>query len=130
MPSKKIEYIKFDADDIENDLAKLSQEELDQLSFGAVLLDPEGYVVFYNASEGRLSGRKPRDQVGKHFFRDVAPCTQSDAFFGRFQKLIEGQIESAIFEYLFDFRVAPTRVLVHMKPASDPERYWVLVRRA
>ena len=48
--------VDFEAPDLAARVERLSQSQIDQLSFGAILLDTEGVVLFYSAAERRLSG--------------------------------------------------------------------------
>ena len=48
--------IDFDAPDLARVPKRASQFELDHLPFGVILLDREGTVLFYSATEARLSG--------------------------------------------------------------------------
>jgi len=69
MPVAKIDY---DAPDLAARIEQLSQDELDQLPFGVILLDPEGAVKFYSATEARLSGY-PGSPLGQNFF-EISRC--------------------------------------------------------
>lgn len=129
MTSKGIELIRFDRDDVHNVLSKLSKEDLDKLGFGAVQLDQDGVVRAFNQRESDITGKNPEKVIGRHFFGDIAPCTNSDDFLGRFEKIKRGELDSAIFEYTFDHEMRPTRVMVHMKPAAESGRYWLLINR-
>jgi len=125
-----MEIIKFDDNNIENKLSDLSDVEVDQLSFGAIQLDGEGNILFYNAAEGGITGRDPKSMIGKNFFNEVAPCTKSQEFYGRFKEGVEKDDLSVLFEYTFDYKMTPTKVKVHMKKALAGDGYWILVKRA
>ena len=64
--------VDFEAPDLAARVERLSQSQIDQLSFGAILLDTEGVVLFYSAAERRLSGY-PGEAVGRNFF-EIARC--------------------------------------------------------
>jgi len=64
--------VDFEAPDLAARVERLSQSQIDQLSFGAILLDAEGVVLFYSAAERRLSGY-PGEAVGRNFF-EIARC--------------------------------------------------------
>jgi photoactive yellow protein len=121
--------IVFDQQDIENVLAKLEPAELDRLTFGAIQVDSDGKVLFYNATEGDLSKRDPMKIVGKNFFGDVAPCCRRPEFHGRFLEGVESGSLDITFEYLFDYKMNPTRVRIRMTNGSRAGEYWILVRR-
>lgn len=124
-----MEIIKFDEKDIENRLARMKDKELDELAFGAIQLDANGKILFFNAAEGDITGRKPEDVIGKNFFEEVAPCTKSPDFYGRFKEGVEKGELSAMFEYVYDYKMAPTKVKVHMKKALADDTFWILVKR-
>ena len=124
-----ITSLKFGADDIENALSQLSSGEIDSLAFGAVELDPDGKVLQYNAAEGEITGRDPKAMIGKNFFNEVAPCTKSPEFFGRFKEGVESGALNAMFEYTFDYNMQPTKVKVHMKKALTGDSYWLFIKR-
>ena len=69
--------VDFDAADTALRLQGLDDDELDELPLGVIEMDLEGTVLRYKATESRCSGL-PRDRVvGRHFFRDVAPCSNN-----------------------------------------------------
>ena len=115
--------------DIDNVLARLTAQEIDQLAFGAVQLDAKGTVLQYNAAEASITGRKREDVIGRNFFREVAPCTDSPAFKGAFDAGVRSGDLNTMFEYVFDYRMAPTKVKIHMKKALVGDSYWIFVKR-
>ncbi len=124
-----MEILQFGSDDIENNLANMSDEDLDKLAFGAIQLDASGKVLQYNAAEGGITGRDPKSVIGKNFFKEVAPCTQSKEFQGRFQEGVKNKNLHTMFEYVFDYKMQPTKVKVHMKKALVDDSYWIFVKR-
>lgn len=124
-----MEIVRFGSNDIENTLAKMSSGQLDKVAFGAIELDAAGKIIQYNSAEGDITGRNPSEVIGKNFFRDVAPCTNSSEFKGRFTTGVESGDLNAMFEYVFDYEMKPTKVKVHMKKALTGDSYWVFVKR-
>jgi photoactive yellow protein len=59
--------IDYDAPDLAAQIEQLSQYDLDRLPFGVILLDREGMVQFYSATEARLSGYRG-SPLGQNFF--------------------------------------------------------------
>lgn len=112
--------LEFGGEPVE-DLGLLSTAEFDALAWGTLQLDDLGVVRVYNRAEARLARRAVDDVLGKHFFREVAPCTAVQEFEGRFQDLVDrtrpGRAE---FEFLFRFGHGPVRVRIAM--SRDPER--------
>ena len=124
-----MERVKFDENDLNNALANMNPNEIDSLSFGAVELDGTGKIIRYNAAEGDITGRDPKAVVGKNFFKDVAPCTNSPEFYGKFKEGVASGALNTLFEYRFDYEMTPTKVKVHMKSAIGGGSYWIFVKR-
>ena len=117
------------AGDLDNVLARMNPKEIDALAFGAIQLDANGTILFYNSAEGQITGRKPADVIGKNFFRDVAPCTNSPKFYGVFKAGVAANNLDTVFEYVFDYNMKPTKVQVHLKKAISGNSFCVIVRR-
>lgn len=124
-----LELVSFGKTDIENVLARLDPAQLNQLAFGAVEVDATGKILKYNAIEGAITGRDPKAVIGRNFFRDVAPCTNRPAFKGVFDAGVQSGKLNTIFEYVFDNKMAATKVKVHMKRALSGQTYWIFVKR-
>ena len=124
-----MDIVNFGTDDIENTLAKMNDNQLDGLAFGAIQLDPNGKILTYNKAEGEITGRNPDDVIGRNFFTEVAPCTNSRAFYGKFKEGVKSGDLNTMFEYTFDYQMKPTKVKVHMKKALVGNSYWVFVKR-
>jgi photoactive yellow protein len=107
----------------------LSSNELDDLPFGVIQLDEEGVIQMYNATESEISGRSPKEVLGKNFFEEVAPCTNVKEFAGRFFEGVEKRNLNCTFPYLFDFRMRPTRVWIRMYFSERTETAWIFVTR-
>lgn len=123
-----LEVIDFGANDLENKLSRMSAAEIDQLAFGAIQLDSTGRIQQYNETEGAITGRSPAQVIGKNFFTDVAPCTNTPKFKGAFDKVVADR-SSIMLEYTFDYQMTPTKVKVHMKPALVGGSFWIFVKR-
>ena len=121
--------VRFDPTDLENVMAIISPEEVDDLMYGAVELDAQGVILRYNQAESEITGKKPEDVIGRNFFYDVAPCTQSDAFSGRFFEGVKTGELNATFEYVFDHEMAPVKVRIIMIKSVTEETYWLLIKR-
>jgi len=124
-----MQVVKFADKDLDNVMTKMGGEQLDKLAFGAVQIDRDGKILQYNNAEGAITGRDPKAVIGKNFFNEVAPCTKSPAFYGKF---IEGTRTGTLntqFEYLFNYNMKPTQVKVHMKKAVVGDTYWIFIKR-
>ncbi len=125
-----MDIVKFGSSDMQNVLSKMTSNQIDGLAFGAVQLDGSGKILVYNSAEGGITGRDPKAVIGKNFFREVAPCTNSPEFHGKFKKGVDSGQLSAMFEYTFDYQMKPTKVKVHMvNDLSSKDKYWIFVKR-
>jgi len=89
---EQLNVISFGAEDIENILAKMTKTQLDKLAFSTIQLDKTGKILSYNATEGEITGRNPKEVIGKNFFTEVAPCTCRPEFYGAFLEGIKKDI--------------------------------------
>lgn len=121
--------VKFEPDDLRNTMANISDEEVNELVYGAVELDSQGTILRYNQAESELTGRKADEVIGRNFFDDVAPCTRSEEFSGRFFEGVKTGQLNATFTYLFDHQMAPTKVRIIMIKSVTSETYWLLIKR-
>lgn len=124
-----MEILTFGSWSLEQALADLAPTDLDHLAFGVVKLDCEGYILAYNQTEGEITGRKPEAMLGKHFFDEVAPCTQSSEFCGRFQEAVEEGSINVYFEYIFDHQMRPTKVQVRLYKNQQEAAVWLFIKR-
>lgn len=109
------------------DINALVDEEIDSLPFGAIKVDESARVVFYSRTESELSGRPVASVLGRNFFAEIAPCTNTPEFAGAFFDGVEAGHLDHVFEYIFDFDMAPVQVRIHMRDAAEKDRYWILV---
>lgn len=122
--------ITYGRDDIDNALAGLSPADLDALPFGVIKITRQGTILQFNKKEGQLTNLVPRDIIGRNFFRDIAPCTNRREFLGQFVAGAKSGKLDVKFNYLFDFRMKPRRVTVHLKKSYHDEHYWILIDMA
>ncbi|MFW5683926.1 MAG: photoactive yellow protein [Spirochaetota bacterium] len=125
-----MEIVAFDDKSLENVLSKMDESQIDGLAFGAIELDEQGVVKRYNAAEGSITGRNPDEVIGKNFFTEVAPCTNRPEFKGKFDEGVKAGELNTLFEYVFDYKMQPTKVKVHMKKGVVGDgSYWIFVKR-
>lgn len=124
-----LKTIAFGKSDVENVLSRLSDAQLDDLAFGAIELDATGRVLKYNAVEGAITGRDPRQVLGRNFFTEVAPCTNRPEFKGVFDRGVRENNLNTVFEYVFDHKMQPTKVKIHMKRSISGATFWIFVKR-
>jgi len=103
--------------------------QLDELPFGVVGVDGGGQIVRYNLAEARLA-RLDRSQVlGRDFFRQIAPCTATPEFEGRFRSFVSGLEPRISFPYVFDFKFGAQEVQVEIVRGSREGRYYLCINR-
>lgn len=93
-------------------LPDLDEAGLDALPYGVIVLSADGTVLAYNRAESELAGRQPCEVIGKHFFREVAPCTAVQAFQGEFEVFCLGAGQPRTFQFTFLFPGGPVRVQI------------------
>jgi photoactive yellow protein len=109
-------------------MRKLSAQDYDQLAFGVIELDREFRVRTYNSSESKLAQRSPDTTLGRHFFREVAPCTDVGDFRGRIEELMRDGVAvdtEVRFDYEFTFAWGRRRVRIRALRAESS--CWVFV---
>lgn len=110
------------------DLDALTPELIDELPFGVIQVDSLGRITLYSAAESRFSGRRREEVLGRNFFRDVAPCTNLPAFYGRFLEGVRsGRLEDRL-TFTFGFWPRPVRVEIAMRDAGQAGLHWIVVR--
>jgi photoactive yellow protein len=117
-----------DFDDVLDDegLKNLTSAEYEALPFGSIKLDRAGRVTLYNQAESALARRNAQEMLGKHFFEEVAPCTNNAKFRGRLDELIRGGVKSARFDYLFLFPWGSKPVRIQLW-VPDADTRWIFV---
>lgn len=103
-------------------------EQLDALPFGAIQLDAEGRVKSYNLFEEKLANLSRDRVIGKHFFTEVAPCTDVKEFHGRFREGVARKQLHAKFRYHFSFKDRPRDVQITLYYSDITRSVWVLVQ--
>lgn len=106
----------------------LGASELDALPFGIIQLDEQGIIQRYNTYEANLAKVRPEDVIGRHFFREVAPCTDVQEFHGRFLEGVANRQLDVKFRYHFPFKNGPRDVLVTLFYSGATRSVFVLVQ--
>ena len=106
----------------------LTEAELEQLPFGAIELDVHGRILRYNGFESRLSGIEKNSAIGKHFFTELAPCTNVKEFYGRFQEGVARKRMHEKFRYHFSFKKNPIDVTITLFYSDLTDSIWVFAR--
>jgi photoactive yellow protein len=128
-----MEHISFEGVNLAELLPRIPDSIKDGLPFGLVKLDLTGTILEYNMAEGELTGVDPKWAIGKNFFDDVALCTKTQAFYGRFVDGVKKGFLNVVFDYTFDHREEATRVKVHMVTIPNhlgQKNVMILVKRS
>ena len=114
-----MENINFEGVNLAELLPRIPDSVKNGLPFGIVKMDLKGTILEYNMAEGELTGVDPKWAIGKNFFDEVALCTKTQAFYGRFVDGVKKGFLNVVFEYVFDHQQDATRVKVHMFTQPD-----------
>ena len=115
-------------DEVE-DIHAISAERADTLPWGAIRLRGDGTVVQYNAAESAYSRRAPGDVIGKHFFREVAPCTAVREFEGALDEMRASGVNGvAELDFSFRFPGRAMKVSIRMVYSALRDSTVILVR--
>lgn len=118
----------FDRPDIASIMEALSPDEIDQLPFGAIKLDKDDRVVFYSKREALGSGMGERGQVGRNFFKDIAPCFATEDFLRLVNDARAAPDFSLELYKIGDF--ADRDAELHIRVVSAPDQaLWLLIER-
>ncbi|RYE86070.1 MAG: hypothetical protein EOO75_16190, partial [Myxococcales bacterium] len=88
-------------------------------------MDASGRVVRYNQHEQRLSRRPAASVLGRHFFREVAPCTALTDLVPAFERYAAGGGELAVdlrFQFPFPHLPAPRDVRLRLRGFASGEQ--------
>jgi photoactive yellow protein len=86
----------------------------------------DSVVTAYNTWESQLSGLNPANVVGKHFFTEVAPCTNNFMVALRYEQETLDETVS----YVFSYRLRPTPVRLRLLKSTPLGRQFLVVERA
>ncbi len=114
-----MEKFEYNGVDLAELLPRIPEDQRNALPFGLVKMDTQGVILEYNMAEGELTGVDPKWAIGKNFFDEVAICTKTATFYGRFVEGINKGFLNTVFDYTFDHRSVGVRVKVHMVMMPD-----------
>ena len=107
-------------------LNQLGDAELDTFPFGIVKMDLTGKILFYNQAESKIAGVAAEQAIGKHFFTQVAPCTNNFLVATRYG---ETSLDEEL-DYIFTYVMTPTRVRLRLLRAFGSPFQYLLVKPA
>lgn len=118
----------FETPKLAEAIEAMTAQQLDDLPFGVIGLDPNGVVRLYNRTESERSGYKKRPAMGKTFFTDVAPCMNNGYFKGRIDKALKAGKLDIRFSFVGDFSDRERELTVRVQSAADGG-IWVFMLR-
>ena len=125
-----MEVLAFDQPDLAQCLAALTEEQLDEATFGIIGFDEATVVRRYNRYESQAAGLSQQSVVGQPFFTSVAPCMNNFMVAQRFD---EAQADGAgldeTISYVLTLRMRPTKVRLRLLALPGAATRYVLVQR-
>jgi photoactive yellow protein len=112
---------------IADEIPLMAPEKLHDLPLGVIKLDDAGNIIFYSKGESKLSGFSADEVMGRHFFTDVAPCTNNRLVYRPFQEGILNGVLNMEVSYTFTYVMRPTNVRLHLFRHQDTQTNWLLV---
>jgi photoactive yellow protein len=116
----------FDQPNLLSALCAANASAYDQAGFGIVAMGLDSVVTSYNRWESQLSGLRPEDVVGRHFFTEVAPCTNNYMVALRYEQT---DLDVAV-DYVFSYRLRPVSVRLRLLKSTQQGRQFLAVERA
>ena len=86
----------------------------------------DSIVTSYNAWESQLSGLRPPAVLGRHFFTEIAPCTNNFMVALRYEEVDLDEV----LNYVFSYRLRPVAVRLRLLKSSAAVRQFLVVERA
>jgi photoactive yellow protein len=121
----------FTDEDLLESLEGASDQDLNELDFGAIGIDKDGIVRRYNAAEERVSGVSAPRNIGSSLFTVVAPCMNNFLVAQRFEDAAaRGEVLDTILDYVLTLRMRPTKVQLRLLWAPGARHGYVLIRRS
>lgn len=96
-----------------------AEQSYDALPFGVVKMNYDGIVTYYSKGQSDLSGVMPENAKGKHFFTQVAPCTNN---FMVSEKYKADSLDE-IMPYMFTYITKPTPVTLRLIKGTNGNQY-------
>jgi photoactive yellow protein len=118
--------VDYEAPDLAARIEKLSQYDLDNLPFGVILLDAEGVIQFYSATEARQSGYGSLP-LGQKFF-EISRCAGKNDFQAQIVRAQENGHVDLEFAMPGDFDDATRELRVRVQSARNGG-VWMFMQR-
>lgn len=112
---------------VSQDAPEIDFNTLDLLPYGIIVVDERGAILYYNAREEQIAGRRREDVIGKNFFTEVAPCTYVQEFYGRFRETMQTAGLVASFHFRFPFPGRAREVEISLNSFQQAGAYLCLI---
>lgn len=119
----------FVPDDVLANLANLTRADADACDFGIIQVDDSSRVLLYNQYQGNLANMTASQVEGRSFFGEIAPCTNTSLFAGIFKKGVAANNLNVMFPYVFNYKLQPTPVNIHLYRDNATRTNWIFVQR-
>ncbi len=111
-------------------LGILTAAQADTLPFGVVKLAADGTIQLYNRyNNEQFTDFGGRSVVGRNYFTEVAPCSNNFMFSGRFKRGAETGMMDQVFDYVFTYKIEPTKVKIHLYHDKKSGTNWIFVKK-
>jgi photoactive yellow protein len=125
-----MDALAFDQPDLGQRLAALSDEQLDDATFGVIGFDEATVVRRYNRFESQAAGLSQDSVLGQPFFTSVAPCMNNFMVAQRFEDAeADGNGLDETIPYVLTLRMRPTKVRLRLLALPGAATRYVLVQR-
>ncbi len=114
----------FHAPDLHARLEAVGPHAWDEIEFGIVAMNKAGDVTGYNARESKLAGLSRETVMGRHFFTEVAPCTNNYLVATRYEE--QDDLDETI-DYIFTVRMRARPVKLRMLKSKDSDTMYLAV---
>jgi photoactive yellow protein len=122
--------ISFSDVNLNLELERCSNEDLDGLDFGVIGIDAAGLVQRYNSFESKAAGLSSQRVLGHPLFTVVAPCMNNFMVAQRFEDaLASGSPLDSVVDYVLTLRMRPVKVKLRLIAAPEGVTRYVLVQR-
>jgi photoactive yellow protein len=127
-----LRYFQFQDQDPAQYVDRVTDAQLDELPYGAILLSHEAKILRYNKAEAEITGRDQYGVKGRNFFIELAVCGLGPHFQGRYKQALLAAQYDEIFPYVFHYQMPETVMLVRITSGPVIQGFrtvWVFVRR-
>ena len=101
-----------------SDLDSADTSALNTADFGIVKMTHDGKITEYNDWQSSFAHIPKEIATGRHFFSEVAPCTNNYLVSGRYET--NSTLDETM-DYVFSLRMRPTDVVLRLLKGPDAQ---------